>query len=130
MHGSQEVVFAACQDVVGNGYARCHEFGDAALDEFLGKLRVFQLVANRHAVTRTHQSGQIRVERMVGKARHFCLRRRSALAVISARQGDTEHLSGNHGIVTVCFIEVAATEQQYGIRMFRLEVVKLFHHWG
>ena len=57
MHGRQEVVFAACQDIVGNSYAWRNEFGDAALDEFLGKLRVFQLVANRHAVARTHQSG-------------------------------------------------------------------------
>ena len=130
MHGSQEVVLAACQDVVGNGHARCNEFGNAALDEFLGKLGVFQLVANCHAVARTHQSGQVRIEGMVGKTRHFCLRCRRTFAVISARQGDTEHLSSNHGIITVCFIEVATTEQQYGIRMFRLEIVKLFHHWG
>ena len=130
MHGSQEVVFAACQDVVGNGHAWRNEFGNAALDEFLSKLGVFQLVANRHAVARTHQSGQVRVEGMVGKTRHFSLRSRRTLAVISTRQGDAEHLSGNHGIITVCFIEVTATKQQYGIRMFCLQVVKLFHHWG
>ena len=120
MHGSQEVVFATCQHIVGNRYAWSYEFGDATLYEFLRKLRVFQLVANGNTITCSDKARQVSVERMMGKTGHFCMSRRCAFAIVTTRQGDAEHLSGNHGIITVGFIEVSATKQQHSVRVFRL----------
>ena len=67
MHGSQEIVFATCQHIVGNRYAWSYEFGDATLYEFLRQLRVFQLVANGDTITCSDKARQVSVERMMGK---------------------------------------------------------------
>ena len=44
------------------------------------------------------------------------------------RKRDAENLRSNYCIVGIRLVEVAATEQQQRLRMFRLEVVELFHH--
>ena len=57
MNGGEEVVFTVIQYIVVNGYARRYQFGDTAFHQFLGELRVFQLVANGYALARTYQFG-------------------------------------------------------------------------
>ena len=58
MNGGEEVVFTVIQYIVVNGYARRYQFGDTAFHQFLGELRVFQLVANGYALARTYQLGR------------------------------------------------------------------------
>ena len=60
------------------------------------------------------------------KSRHLC--RRRALAVVAARERYAKHLGGGHGIAEICFIEVAATKQQYRIGVFGLQIAELPHH--
>ena len=50
--------------------------------------------------------------------------------VVAVCQRDAEYAGGNDGIVAVGLVEVAATEQQQCLRVFLLEVEKLFHHRG
>ena len=71
VNGGKEVVFPVIQYVVVNGHARCYQLGDTAFHQFLGELRVFQLVANGYALACTYQLGQIRIERMMRKTGHF-----------------------------------------------------------
>ena len=41
---------------------------------------------------------------------------------------DSKHLAGNQGIISVCLIEVTASEKQYSFRVIRLEGEELLHH--
>ena len=126
MNGTEEIVFFRVEHVVRHCHARRHEFRDAALHEFLRELRVFQLVADGHAETCADKARQISVERVEGKARH--LRCRPAALVVAPRERDAQHSGSRHGVGSICFVKVAAAEQQYGIRVFGLEVIKLLHH--
>ena len=71
MHCAEEVIFAEVEHVAVDGNAWSNEFGDAALDEFLGEFRVFELLADSHALAGAHKFWQIRVESMVRKTCQF-----------------------------------------------------------
>src|SRR5699024_7649512 len=71
VYGSQKVVLPVVQHIVVDGDSRRHQLRDASLYEFLCQLRVLQLVADGHALAGTYQLGQIGVECMMRKARHF-----------------------------------------------------------
>ena len=126
--GSEKVVFLAVEDVVGERYAGSDEFRDAALHQFLGEFGVFELVADGHAVSGADELGQIGVQGVMGKSRH--LRGGSRTLVVAPREGDAQDLRSRHGVLAVGFVEVAAAEEQNGVRVLRLQVVKLFHHGG
>ena len=128
MHAGQEVVLLIVQHVVREGHTRGHQLCDTSLHQFLRQLGVFQLVADGHAFASTNQLRQIGVKRMMGKASHLV-----ALApcpIVTMGQRDTQNARGRNGILTVGLIEVATPEQHHCIRMFRLQIEKLFHHWG
>ncbi len=126
----QEVVLLVRQHRVAHGHARRHQFGDAALHQFLCQFRVFELVADGHAFTCTNQFRQIGVEGMVRKTSHGNAAGRRACHARPLRERDSQNVGSDDGIVVVGLVEVAATEQQDGIRVFRLEVVELLHHRG
>ena len=125
VYGSQEVVLAVVQHVVVDADTGRHQLRNAALHQLLGQLGVFQLVADGHALARTDELGQVRVERMIGKSGHLD---GLLLAVGTLGQRDAQDFGGHNGIGRVGFIEVSATEQHHGVRVLGLEVEKLFHH--
>lgn len=106
---------------------RRHQLRDAPLYEFLCQLRVLQLVADGHALAGTYQLGQIGVECMMRKARHFD---GFPLAVGTFGQGNTEDFGRDDGIGGIGFIEVTTTKQHDSIGMLCLQVEELFHHRG
>ena len=71
MNSGKEIVFTMIEDVVVNRHSQSHQFGDAAFHKFLGKLWVFELLADGHSLTGTDKLGQIRVERMVRESRQL-----------------------------------------------------------
>ena len=91
MYGCQEVVLLVVEHVVVHRHAGRNEFGDAALDQFLGEFGVFQLVADGHTHAGTYQFGQISVEGMIGETGHLGSRLGAAASVGAACEGDTEH---------------------------------------
>ena len=124
--GSQEVVLLAVEHRTTDDHAGCHQFGDAALDELLGELGVFQLVTDGYALASPHQFGQVGVERMVGKARHLGSRCRT---VAASCQSDAQYFAGSHSVFQISLIEVSHTEQQYGVGMLGFHLDELLHHW-
>ena len=85
MDGTKEIVLFVVKDGILHGHARRHQLSDAALDQFLGQLGVFQLVADGHALAGTDEFGQIGVEGVMGEARHLVT---LVIAVISVCQRD------------------------------------------
>ena len=71
MYGTKEIVLLIVQHRITHRHAWCHQFRNAALDKFLGQLRVFQLVADGHTLAGSDEFGQISVEGMMRKTRHF-----------------------------------------------------------
>ena len=128
MDRRQKVVLLAVEDGIVHGHAWGHQFCDASLDQGLGELGVFKLVADGHPSASPHQSGKIGVQRMVGKSGHG--RGRSRAAIVATGKGYAQYLAGRHRIVCIRFIEVAAPEKQQRIGVLCLEVVKLLHHGG
>jgi hypothetical protein len=45
-------------------------------------------------------------------------------------EGNTENFGSSNGIFTIGLIKVATPEEHDCIRMFRLQIKELFHHWG
>ena len=103
------------EDVVADGDAGGDEFGDAALDEFLCQLGVFELFADGDAFAGADEFWQIGVERVMGEAGELDVLRH---AVGAPCQGDAENLRGGDGVVRECLVEVSDPEEQYGVGMF------------
>ena len=114
MHGGEESVFLARQDVVAQRNARRDEFDDAPLDDFLRRFGVLELFADRHALPGADQFRKIGVDGMVREAGQFDVRGR---AVGPARQRDAEYLASL----------VAHAEQQDRVAVHRLDAVVLLH---
>ena len=108
VHRGQEVVLLVVQHVVAHGHARRHQFGNAALHEFLGQLRVFQLVADGHALARPDQLGQIGIQCMMRKTGHLVALH--AGTVVTLGQRDAQDACGNDGIVAISLVEVATAK--------------------
>ena len=139
VHGSKKVVFLVVQHIIAHGHTRCHQFGNATLhhlvhlaQSFLALyfltllLRVFQLVANSHALTSPYQLGQISVESMMRETSHLCSTCRTA--IVTTCQRDAENPGSLYRILAICFIEVATSEEQQCLGMLCLHLEKLPHH--
>ena len=124
---SQKVVLLVVQHRILHGHTWGHQFRDAALDQFLRQLRIFQLVADGHTLASPDELWQIGVQRMVREPRHLVA---LVVAVVTVGQRDAEYLRGNDGVLAIGLVEVAATKQQQRLRVLGLEVEKLFHHRG
>ena len=119
------IVLLLLEKLLVEGHTRSHQLSNSALDYILCKLRVFKLVAHRHLIARTDQSRKICLERMVGESRH---RDGSGSGAGTLCKHDSEHLAGYEGIVSVCFVKIAAPEKKHCFRIFRLESKILLHH--
>ena len=86
MHGSEKIVLLVIEHIIRHGHPRSHQFGDAPFHQFLGQLRVFQLVADGHPSPRPDEFGQIGVDGMVGKSCHFGGCRFAAVVVTSGER--------------------------------------------
>ncbi len=122
MYGGEEVVLAVGEHVVVEGDAWGDKLGDAALDEFLGELRVLELLADGHALARAHELGEVGVEGVMGKSGELDVLGR---AVGAACEGDAEDLGCGDGVVGERLVEVAHAEEQHGVGMllFHLEIL-------
>lgn len=112
------------EDVVTQDDARGHQLDDAALDEPLDELRVLELLADGHALTRTHQLGQVGVDGMIGESRQLD---EGGGAVGAARERDAQDAAGLDRVVAERLVEVAHAEEQDGVGMHRLDGVILLH---
>ena len=130
MHRCQEIVLLHTQHVIRQSHTWCHQLRDASLHQFLRQFRIFQLVTNRHTLSRPDEFRQIRIQRMIRESSHRCATCRRASHTAAFRQRDAQNLSRHTRILIVCLIEVTTTKQQQSIRMLRLEIIKLFHHRG
>ena len=119
------VVLLLLEKLLVEGHTRSHQLSNSALDYILCKLRVFKLVAHRHLIARADQSREICLERMVGESRH---RDGSGSRAGTLCKHDSEHLAGYEGIISVCFVKIAAPEKKHCFRIFRLESKILLHH--
>ena len=127
MHRSQEIVFLVRKHIVVDSHPRSNQFRDATLHQLLGELRVFQLVANGHTLSGTHQFRQIGVERMKREACHFHM---LGLSVGTLGKGNPQYLGSYNRIFRIGFVKVSTPEKHHCIRMFRLQLKILFHHRG
>ena len=128
VYRAEEVVFLVIEHRVGHRHTRRHEFCDASLDECLRQFRVFELVANGNPLACPDELRQVSIEGVIGEAGHRGALHDTRLSVVPMGKRDAKNLRSNHRIVGIRLIEVAATEQQQRLRVFRLEVVELFHH--
>ena len=117
----------ALEDIVRGDHAGGYDLGDAPLDQLIGQLRIFELIADSHPLARPHQLRQVSVERMVGKARQLDMLRGS---VGTLGERDAEDLGRLDSIVGKGLVEVAHTKEQDSIGMLLLELHVLPHHRG
>ena len=127
MHRSQEIVFLVRKHIVVDSHPRSNQFRNATLHQFLGELRVFQLVTNSHTLACPHQFRQIGVKRMEREARHFHM---LGLSVGTLGKGNPQYLGSYNRIFRIGFVKVSTPEKHHCIRMFSLQLKILFHHRG
>ncbi len=95
-HRREVIIARFVQRVFGKRRARRDHLRHRALDEALRQLRIFNLFANRNAVTGARHLRQIWLELVMREAgqRHVAV-----LAVIALRQRQPQHLRGEFGVV-------------------------------
>ena len=125
LDGTEEVVLLVIEHGILHSHTWRHQFRDASLHQLLRQLRIFQLVADGYAASCTDELRQIGVQRMMRKTSHLVA---LVIAVVAVGQRDAQYLRGNNSVVAIRLVEVATTEQQQRLRVFRLEVEELFHH--
>src|SRR5690554_1805430 len=108
VHRRQKIIGFGFKNIVVKGHSWGYQFGNAALDDVFGKFWVFQLVANSHPAASHHQSWQIGIEGMVGKARQFSF----IAAIVSGGKGNVQNARSPDGIFPKSFVKIAYTEQQ------------------
>jgi hypothetical protein len=124
VEGAQVVVALAVEHVVVERHAGGHQFGHAALDDALGHLGVFELVADGDAFAGPHQLGQVSVEGVVRKARQ---RHVAGRPVGTLGENNVEDFAGLDGILPEGFVKIAYPEQQQRPRVPGLDEVVLLH---
>ena len=87
MDGTQEIVLLVVEHGVLHGHTRRHQFCDAALDELLCQLGVFQLVTDGHTFAGTDELGQIGVQGVMGETSHLVA---LVVAVVALGKGNAE----------------------------------------
>ena len=124
----KEVVLLVVKHIVAHGHTWSYQFCYATLNKFFGEFGVFQLVADGHTFASTNQLGQIGIKSVMWKSSHLVAL--ATCTVVTMGKRNTKNLRGSYSIFAICFIEVATSEQHDCIRMFRLKIKELFHHWG
>ena len=127
---AKEVVFLVVEHRICHCDTRRDQFRNASLDKCLRQFRVFKLVAYCNPLASPDKFRQVSIEGMIGETSHRSTLRDACLAIVSMGERDAKYLGGNHRIVGIRLVEVAATEQEQRLGVLRLEVVELFHHWS
>ena len=140
MHCRQEVVFLVVQHVIPHRHTWCHQLGNTTLHHLVSGrkslltfqffslfLRVFQLVANSHALASPNQFRQICIKSVVRKTSHS--RFTTIASIVSFRERDAQDARTLNGIIAIRLIKVATPKEQQRIGMLPLHAEKLFHHW-
>ena len=119
---AEEIVFLHLQHVFPKGNARRYNFRNAALDQFLGKLGVFQLVADGHFESGPNQFGEVILQGVMRKTSHS---HRSFFPVGFLSLDQAQHPGGRNGIVRIAFIEVShpVQEESFGVLCLHLEIM-------
>ena len=125
VNSCQEVIFFIRQDIVIDCNTGSYQFRDTPLHQFLGCLRVFQLVTDGYASSGTDQFRQISIQGMVRKSCHFY---RLSLSVRTFGERNTQYFCCGNGILRISFVKVSTPEQHDCIRVFSLQIEILFHH--
>ena len=129
---TEEVVLLGFQHVFPEGNAGGHNLRHAALDQFLGKLGVFQLVADSHFVASPNQFGEIILQGVMGEAGHGY---GAFVPVGFLGLNQAQHPHGRNGVVRVHLVKVsyAVQQQRLGVLCFHLEVMlqhrSIFRHF-
>jgi len=109
--------------------SRCHDPGHLAAEQALGGSAVgrwrLHLLADRHPASGSHELCQLRVELVVGKARH----RHRVGPLVAAGERQPKQVGHLAGVVAEEFIEVSHPEQQHRTRTAGLGLFELLHHW-
>ena len=127
MYSCQEVVLLVRQHIIINRHPWSHQFGDASLHQFLGKFRVFQLVADSHTLAGTNELRQVSVKRMERETGHLHM---LGLTIGTLSERNAQNISSRNGIFRIGFIKVTTSEKHHCIGMFLLQLEVLFHHGG
>ena len=99
-----------------------HAFGAA----FSRLRRIFELLADRDAIAERDQSMQIFIGAL---DRHAAHRNVGPEMLAAFGQHDTKRARGDFGIIEEQFVEVAHPVEQQAIRIGRLDLDILLHHW-
>ena len=124
MNTRQEIILSVIENIVVNRHARCHQFRNAALDQFFCQFRVFQLFANSYPFSGTHQFGKVSIESMMGKTGQLHILGGS---ICPASQCNPQYFRCHQSIVRKRFIKVPHPEKQYRIGMLGFHLDILFH---
>ncbi len=120
----KKVVLAAREHVVAEGHAGSDKLDDIALDEFFCQLGIFELFADGHTLARTHELGQIGVERVVREAGKLDI---LGGTVGTARERDSEDFGRHDGVVGKGLVEVADSKEEHRVGVLCLHLGVLLH---
>ena len=124
---AQKVIAAFIQHRCLNDRTRRDHAHNIALDQSLGGLGVFYLLANRHLITLAHQATNIAFAGVIGHAAHG---RTLFLSAVAAGQRQFQFTRDQNGIVKEHLIKIAQTIKQNIIAALLLDLEVLLHHWG
>ena len=119
-YSRQEVVFACIEHVIAHREAWSDELGNAALHQFLGEFRVFELFAYSYTFTCPDESGQVGIECMIGES--------SQRIACTCGQGNTQYVVCLLGVVAERLVEVAYAIEDDCVGMFLFQLKILLEH--
>jgi hypothetical protein len=97
-----------------------------ATEQALGRLRVVDLLADRHVPARGHELHQLRVELVMREPRH----RQGVGALVAAGEREVEQVGGLAGVVAEELVEVSHPKQHERAGAAGLRRLELLHHGG
>ena len=123
--GGQIVIGCAVKDIIVVCHSRSYELRYAPLNQSLGHLRVFQLVAYRNLVAGADKFRKIVLQTMVRESAKLHGRRHAVTALC---KHDSQHFAHGNGIISIRLIEIPDPHQQNSLGILCLELHILLHH--
>ena len=124
VNGTEEIVAPGLKHLVIEGDSRGHELRHPPLYDLLGKLGVFQLVADGDTEPGFYQFGQIGVEGMMRETGQRGLAFRPGT---SLGEDDSQDPGRLLGVVPEGLIKITHAKQEHRIGILRLDAVVLLH---
>ena len=120
---AEVVVLLLLQHALAKGNARRNNLSDTAFDQFFGKFRVLQLVADGHFVAGAHQFGEVGFDGMVRESGHG---NGAFVPVALLGLDQAQDAGGRNGIVCIGLVKVPYAIQQQRLRVLCLHLEELF----